>query len=553
MSASDQHKDDAAPPAPLVALDRASVSLAGRLILDAVSFSLFPGQAVAVLGRNGAGKTTFLRLVRGDIPPDRDGAGGRRYVACGRDQSTPLGLRERFGQVGRRDWDFWRAYEGRVTAADAVRAGFFDALLLHRPLSPEQEDRVREVMARAGLADLAETPMSELSEGQLRAVLVARAMVPWPLLLVLDEVLDGLDPDNRERTLTAMAAAASCGAALVVTAHRPGDVPPGVTRAVVLDAGRLVADGDMDAVGYFEPDGSMEPAGQAVGTPDRVFAATSTATVAAPPAGGPDAPYGRPLFEIGHADVYLARKKVLDDVSWRVMPGEGWAVLGPNGAGKTTLLRLVMGEVHPALGGIVRRPGLTALAGSDLRDVKTLIGYVSADLESAYPPHTRVADVVVSGFFAGVGLYVEPTPGQRAAALARLGEFGLSGLADRPMAGLSTGQRRLVLMARAVVHDPLLLVLDEPFSSLDAAARRAAAAAVARAMARGAAVILVTHRKKDILPGIGRVLRLEKGRGMTGVLSGNAWTALPGDGMGETGGDAPPYGPGLPRVDRRDD
>jgi molybdate transport system ATP-binding protein len=503
-----------AAPAPLLALDRASVTLAGRLILDAVSFALCPGQGVAVLGPNGAGKTTLLRLVRGDIPPDRDGVGSRRYVADGRDQSSPLGLRERFGAVSRLDWDFWRTYEGRITVCDAVCAGFFDTRLLHQPPTPEQIARARETLGLAGLADLEHASMAELSEGRLRAALVARAMAPRPLLLVLDEVLDGLDAENRRRALTAMAAAASSGAALVVTAHRAGDVPPGVTRAVVLEAGRVAAAGPLSEIAYFQAgEAGPQHAAGVLNPPAGAEAKSPPAAPCGPDVQGETARDGAPpLFALEHADVFLAGRQVLTDISWRVAPGEGWAVLGPNGAGKTTLLRLVMGDVHPALGGTVRRPGLEDVAGCDLRDIKTLVGFVSADLESAYPPHTPVADVVASGFFAGVGLYFDPTPEQAAAAAAVLAEFGLSDLAARPLRSLSTGQRRLVLMARAVVHAPRLLVLDEPFSSLDAAARKAAAAAVARTMARGAAVILVTHRKTDLLPGVTRVLRLEKGR-----------------------------------------
>ncbi|MEF3698048.1 ATP-binding cassette domain-containing protein [Desulfolutivibrio sp.] len=490
--------------APLASLDRASVSLGGRRILDAVSFRLFPGQTWAVFGRNGAGKTTFLRLVRGDIPPDQDGLGRRRYVAEGRDQSTPLGLRQRFGSVGRPDWDFWRGHEGTVTVFNAVCAGFFDSRLLHQPPTPQERGRAREVIGQVGLADLADAPMAALSEGRLRAALVARALAPWPLLLILDEVLDGLDADNRARVLGAMAVAAASGTALLATAHRPEDVPPGVTRAVVLEQGRIAACGALSDMSFFETaDGGSPPA------------AASPVAVADILPGEPEA--GRrggetPLFEIEDADVSLGGRRVLTGLTWRVMPGEGWAVLGRNGAGKTTLLRLILGEIHPAEGGSIRRPGLVELAGSDLRDIKTRVGFVSADLESAYPPSATVSDVAASGFFAGVGLFFTPSQAQAQAVRAILAGFGLADLASRPLASLSTGQRRLAFLARAVVHDPRLLILDEPFSSLDAAARDTAACAVQGIMARGAAVILVTHRTRDILPGIDRVLRLERGR-----------------------------------------
>lgn len=537
---------------PLVALDWASVSLGGRRILDAVTFRLFPGQAWAVLGPNGAGKTTFMRLVRGDIPPDQDGAGRRRYVADGRDQSTPLGLRQRFGSVSRRDWDFWRGHEGAVPVFDAVCAGFFDSRLLHQPPTPGQRRRAGAVIEQAGLAGLADTPMSALSEGQLRAALVARALAPRPLLLLLDEVVDGLDADNRSLALGAMAVAVASGAALLATAHRADDVPPGVARAVVLEGGRIAACGALADVAFFgSADGGAQP--QAVSAEAAGAAAAAAFALGEPEAGrsdgempeagcdagpaGPAEPAGSgepvasgtsgvsgaqagcartggepPLVEIENADVFLAGKQVLAGVSWRIRPGEGWAVLGKNGAGKTMLLRLILGEIHPALGGSVRRPGLAASAGTDLRDIKTLVGFVSADLESAYPPATPVFDVVASGFFAGVGLYFPPSPQQAKAVRTTLETFDLADLAARPLGSLSTGQRRLVFLARAVVHGPRLLILDEPFSSLDAAARTRAASAVQGIMARGAAVVLVTHRARDILPGISRVLRLEQGR-----------------------------------------
>ncbi len=494
--------------APLATLDRASVSLGGRRILDAVSFRLFPGQAWAVLGSNGAGKTTFLRLVRGDIPPDRDGAGRRRYVADGRDQSSPLGLRQRFGSVSRPDWDFWRGFEGTVTVFDAVCAGFFDTRLLHQPTTQKERRRAREVIGQVGLADLEDAPMAVLSEGRLRAALVARALAPWPLLLLLDEVVDGLDADNRARVLWAMTAAAASGAALLATAHRAEDVPPGVTRAVVLELGRIVACGALSDMSFF----GMAGDGPKPGVASTASTASAASAASGAPA-GPARPDGEsPLFEIEAADVLYAGRRVLTDVSWRVMPGEGWAVLGPNGAGKTTLMRLILGEIHPALGGTIRRPGLVELAGTDLRDIKARVGFVSADLESAYPPHAPVCDVVASGFFAGVGLFFTPSQAQAQAVRTTLAGFGLAELALRPLASLSTGQRRLAFLARAVVHSPRLLILDEPFSSLDAAARDTAASAVQGIMARGAAVILVTHRTRDILPGIGRVLLLERGR-----------------------------------------
>ncbi|QLA16717.1 ATP-binding cassette domain-containing protein [Desulfolutivibrio sulfoxidireducens] len=510
---------EAAPP--LVELVRVSMSLGGRTVLSDVSFRLFPGEAWAVVGENGSGKTTLLRALRGDIPPAQDGRGQRRYAWGGSPRHSPLGLRHRFGLVSREDWDFWRRQAPGVTVLDAVCAGFFDTRLLHQPPSETQRRRAVEVMVLAGLEGYAESRMSELSEGLLRAALVARALAPWPLLLALDEVFEGLDRDSRDRTTRAIQAALASGAALVATAHRIEDIPPGVTRAVILHQGRIVARGPLDEPGFFPTpipqtgSGLLEEA-----DPDESEAALP-APAPAPPRELPSTPRSTPrftpetsappLFEIANADVYLDGRRILAGVNWRVDEGQRWAVLGLNGAGKSTLLRLVTGEVHPALGGTIRRPGLVHEAGADLRDVRTRIGCLSADLEAAYPPRTTARDVLLSAFFAGVGLHFTPNSAQLETAEQRLCDLGLSDLAGRPIGTLSTGQRRLVFLARAVVHSPRLLILDEPFSGLDPTARDRAALAVRRTIRGGAAVILVTHRPGDVIPEITRILRVEAG------------------------------------------
>ncbi len=487
--------------APLAELAHVDVSLGGSPVLVDVSFRLMPGEAWAVVGANGSGKTTFLRLLRGDIPPDRDDRGRRLYALDGPPQSSPIGLRHRFGLVTRADWDFWREQVPATSVLDAVCAGFFDTRLLHQPPDDSQRQRAMAIIDQTGLSAYADRRMAELSEGLLRAALVARALAPWPVLLALDEIFDGLDPDSRERVTRAIQAAMASGVALVATAHRPEDIPPGVIRAVVLHQGRIMAQGPLADLDYFQ-----------VPAPD-TDPKSCPGSAPRPPASAASGPGGDvpPLFEIENADVYLDGRRILSEVSWRVDEGERWAVLGPNGAGKSTLLRLVMGELHPAQGGTVRRPGLTLEAGTDLRDIRTRIGFLSADLESAYPPRTTVRDVAASAFFAGVGLHAVPDAAQSGAVARRLRDLGLTDLTHRPLGSLSMGQRRLVFLARAVVHSPRLLILDEPFSGLDAAARLRAVSAVRHTTRDGAAVILVTHRPSDVVPEITRILHVTAG------------------------------------------
>jgi ABC-type molybdenum transport system ATPase subunit/photorepair protein PhrA len=219
-----------------------------------------------------------------------------------------------------------------------------------------------------------------------------------------------------------------------------------------------------------------------------------------------------PLVEIVDADVYLERRRVLTRINWTVRPGERWAVLGPNGAGKSTLCGLVLGDLRPALGGMVRHFGVQ---GGELRAVQKRMGYVSAALQAAYVQPLTGAELVLSGFFASRGLYplVERATEAQHAAVARwLEHFGLADLAGRPIAALSYGQMRRLLLARAAVAGPDLLVLDEPCSGLDAPSREAFLATLSGLARQGAAMVFVTHHPDELIPEIDHVLRLENGR-----------------------------------------
>ncbi|NMC49690.1 MAG: ATP-binding cassette domain-containing protein, partial [Desulfovibrio sp.] len=289
---------------PLAELAHVGVSLGGHPVLSDVSFRLMPGEAWAVVGENGSGKTTFLRLLRGDIPPDRDDRGRRLYALDGPPQPSPIGLRHRFGLVTRADWDFWSGQAPAATVFDAVCAGFFDTRLLHQPPDESQRRRTAEVLDLTGLRSYADRRMAELSEGLLRAALVARALAPWPVLLALDEIFDGLDPDSRERVTRAIRAAMTSGAALVATAHRPEDIPPGVTRTVVLHQGRIAAQGPLAELDFFQSPAPETDPKPGPGGPPRPQL---------PGCPGPDAEIP-PLFEIENADVYLDGRRILSGV-----------------------------------------------------------------------------------------------------------------------------------------------------------------------------------------------------------------------------------------------
>jgi molybdate transport system ATP-binding protein len=216
------------------------------------------------------------------------------------------------------------------------------------------------------------------------------------------------------------------------------------------------------------------------------------------------------LIRLHQASVYLGRQPALRDIHWELRAGEHWVVTGPNGSGKSTLLRLIAGDVHPALGGLVQRFDLTSK--DTLWDLRRRIGYVSPAFQAAYRENLSGLEVVASGFRSSVGLLDKPTPAEirQATGLAR--RLGLSSLARRNTLDMSYGEFRRILLARALVHDPRLLVLDEPLDGLDAMGRRAMSRVLEEVARGGTSLVLVTHHGEDWPRCLTHHARLEAGR-----------------------------------------
>jgi iron complex transport system ATP-binding protein len=204
---------------------------------------------------------------------------------------------------------------------------------------------------------------------------------------------------------------------------------------------------------------------------------------------------------------------ILDGVDWSVHEGERWVVLGPNGAGKTTLLQVAAARLHPSIGTVDlldERVGRV-----DVFELRPRIGLASAALAEQIPPGERVRDVVLTASYAVVGRWHEqydPVDAARAAGL--LSALGAAGLSDRTYGTLSEGERKRVQIARALMSDPELLLLDEPAAGLDLGGREDLVARLAGIAADpdSPALVLVTHHVEEVPPGFTHALLLRQGR-----------------------------------------
>jgi len=220
-----------------------------------------------------------------------------------------------------------------------------------------------------------------------------------------------------------------------------------------------------------------------------------------------------PFLEFENVSVYNGETQVLDTISVTLYEGEHVAILGPNGAGKSSFIKTIMREFYPRLdcGTVTFR-----ICGKDVWDVFSLrsaFGVVSNDLQYTFTRGITGREVVLSGFFSSIGLFnreITPEMNRKADEIIAFLEIGHIG--DRSMNGMSSGESRKFLIGRAMVHDPKVLILDEPTNSLDLHALHTFRQTIRKIARSGTGIILVTHSLPDIIPEIGRVILMKNGR-----------------------------------------
>lgn len=217
------------------------------------------------------------------------------------------------------------------------------------------------------------------------------------------------------------------------------------------------------------------------------------------------------IVALADVDYIRNTKPILSKVTWRIAPGEHWALLGANGSGKTTLLKIVTGYEWPTRGTV---DVLGQRFGQcDIRELRKSIGWVSTALEQRVPPHLTGSRVVASGIDASIGVYRDFTGDEERDVREVLVAVNASSIADRAFGLLSQGEQQRVLIARALILRPKLLILDEPCAGLDPTARHHFLDDMGELAAAdgGPTLIFVTHHIEEIRPWIARVLALRDG------------------------------------------
>ena len=497
---------------PLLSIDDITIRVWERLVFAGTSWCIGSDQRWAVVGPTGSGKSTLVKALWGGVPVVR---GDIRYgfapdgdARLPEDRIVHVSFDDRRELVGGAD-AYYQARWDSVGDQDAptvadVLAEAADEAMPDRSAGTGRARHCRRAADRLGMAGLLDRKITHLSNGEQSKLLIARALARCPVLLILDDPFAGLDNRTRSRLRGALGTLMTQGELIVLVTSRVDDLPEAVTHVLCVERNRVLAQGTRRSVlGRRDVRaclGLRRVRPRRLPVPTRRTRATRSTGAAVP-------------IELNRVSVSYGDVDILTNVSWTVRRGEHWAVLGPNGAGKTTLLSLLSGDNPQAYANDVRVFGRRRGSGESIWDIKQRIGWLAPEMQVHTDPGLRCADVVCSGWFDSVGLYRVCSARQRGVAKRWLSVFGLEARHDTPFGHLSSGEQRMVLLARALVKGPELAILDEPCQGLDAGHRARILATIDRVVSEtGTGLIYVTHRFNEMPGCVSHVLRLRRGR-----------------------------------------
>ena len=217
------------------------------------------------------------------------------------------------------------------------------------------------------------------------------------------------------------------------------------------------------------------------------------------------------MVRLRNVTIRYGERTVLDSVNWTIRGGDKWTLTGANGSGKSTLLSLICADNPQSYAQDIVLFGRQRGSGESIWDIKKHIGYVSPEMHRSYIKNIPAIDIVASGFFDSIGLYLTPNDDQRAVCEEWLKTFEMGGLRDKSFVKLSSGEQRLLLLARAFVKDPDLLILDEPLHGLDCYNKERARAVIEAFCRRpDKTMIYVTHYERELPRCVDKKMVLQK-------------------------------------------
>ncbi len=481
----------------MVKLERGVARDATASFVAPVTLSINKGESLAIVGPNGAGKSILVDMLMGRYPLR---AGTIEYDFSPSSSNRVyenvkyITFRDTYGSA-----DANYCYQLRWNTHDQDDAIPTVGELLGDGV---KEERARDILQMFGLTALLDKRIVLLSSGELRKFQLAQALLAQPRLLIVDNPFIGLDAVTRDLLCSVLARVQSrFNLQVVLVLSMLDDIPEFVSSVVTVEkmfvGPKVSRDEYLSRLDIVYDIAAIKNAQQRVITlPYKSAPCTCDKVV-----------------ELKGASVKYDDRVILKELDWTVEQGDMWALSGENGAGKSTLLSLVCADNLQSYACDISLFGRRRGSGESIWEIKKNIGYVSPEMHRSYLRNLPVIDIVASGLHDSIGLYVSTPAEELSVCDWWLETFGIAHLRDKSFLKISSGEQRLVLLARAFVKDPALIILDEPLHGLDTYNRRLAKAIIeAFSQRRGKTMIFVSHYEEELPNTIGKRLFLKRNK-----------------------------------------
>lgn len=473
----------------LLVVNELTVSLSGRKILDGVSFAVSEGECLAVLGRSGSGKTVLLKALMGQL--FSRGLISFVELAEGPAHISLISRQHRFTNLSNLS-SFY--YQQRFNSFDAEDSSTVEDDM---KATGARESSIISTLDKLRIRHLLHSKLIQLSNGEHKRFQIAKALLQNTDWLLLDSPYIGLDVQARQMLNGVLQELVTQGMHILLVSS-PGEIPEVVTHVAVLEEGRLGPRMTRREVTQKPRPGNMWP--------------IDVDAIKVLPAAYPYEDFDTAVRMVNTCIKYND-KLILDNVNWEIKKGDRWHLAGPNGSGKSTLLSLINGDNPQAFANQIWLFDKKKGTGESIWDIKQKIGYVSPELHHYFDAGSNCFDLVASGLFDTIGLFRKLNREQEWITEEWMKALHLNRFKDRMFYSLSDGEQRLMLLARALVKNPPMLILDEPCQGLDEETSRTFISLVDQiCISLGKTLIYVSHYASELPSCVDKKLTLNEGR-----------------------------------------
>lgn len=474
-----------------IRIENLNVNFDERFDLNEINWTIESDQHWVVTGTNGSGKSALAAILAGfgDIQSGSiEGVPARVGLVSFEAQAELIKQ-----ELKKDDADILDV----ISEGTPVREMIFDYC--------EDQVLASELVEKFGLVPLLDRAFRKLSTGESRKMMLVRALANNPELLILDEPFDGLDSDTLAMLQQHLASIIDT-TPMIMVLNRFDEMPEFITHVAYMEkqghsAGRLAFQVDRkDEAAYADLYQLLH---------------LKTTDLEVPPADPanklPTLDPAQPLVRLKNISIKYSDAVIVEDFNWTIEPGQHWQLSGPNGSGKTGVLSLITGDHPQCYVNDIFVFGYQRGKGESIWQIKQFIGYVSTSLQWEYRVSISCRNVIISGFYDSIGMYTKSSDNEKRIANEWLALLGMSDRADVPFNKLSYGDQRLLLIARAMVKHPPLLILDEPCLGLDDMNRQLVLALIEKICeGQETTVLYVNHHAEDQIKGIENYLAMTK-------------------------------------------